>query len=525
MNPKYGSRVEGPTSDQPSQSKPAKTLHESPPPQPDEERAYVREESDPEAAFRAHVARLSKKLKPLLIESPHAGTQSVTDRTGLEAERGPPGLSAEQNQQELTEKAKAASTEARELKAQLDAAEQRIADLTAETEASRASSMARSSTPGPASPEPPRSEPKASPGFLRPSSVNYMDPKATSQLLRQTTARRKRRGRVILVAGLAVPLVALLIWGAVTVIQPAGNEQIPPTTEASDPMDGSGSADGGQSPIQPENAALLLEPTTGKLAVGGAVPLTDVENLTAAQLQIARLSAAVEASDIMIRRLRDELVVARQQAETARQTTPTEPNLLSEKQQRELMLAAIVPSARVVALQRELERERQRISDLSNAVGSAEDASAKLRGELSARPQEAAAPEPSTGSEATAPSDQIPVADQKDPDQVQNAEISSDPVTSEPDAASPAIDSVTNWVQLGGFKNPDNASTVWLNLRRSQSDLLGHLHHEIRQIYREGQDAIYLLQVGPLMNTTDAKTLCHILAEQKVRCLAIERSP
>jgi len=159
MIPKYGSRVEGSPRDQPSQSEPAKTPPESTPPQPNEERSYVREESDPGAASRALVA-------------------------------------------------------SHELQAQLEAAEQRIADLTAETEASDSLSMARPSAPGPASPEPPRYEPKASPGFLRRGSGNYRDPSATSQLLRQTTARRKARGRVILVAGLAVPLVALLLWGA-----------------------------------------------------------------------------------------------------------------------------------------------------------------------------------------------------------------------------------------------------------------------------------------------------------------------
>ncbi len=98
------------------------------------------------------------------------------------------------------------------------------------------------------------------------------------------------------------------------------------------------------------------------------------------------------------------------------------------------MLAATVSSARVAALQRELERARQQIADLSKAVRSSEVESAKLREELSARPKDAAAPRPSTGREATAPSDQDPVADQKDPDQVQNAEISSGPVTSETDA-------------------------------------------------------------------------------------------
>ena len=354
------------------------------------------DESDPEAAFQAQVARMSEKLKTLWDESPDASKQSMTDQQGLEAGSGQTGTS---NQQELIEGAAAA--EARELKAQLQVAEQRIADLTADAEATRASLMARPRAPLPASPESPRHGPKASTGPEQRGSESYRDPSATSQLLRQTTARRKVRGRIILVAGLAVPLVALLFWGVVTMTQFASKEQIPLPAETADPMADPGAADGGQPP---------------------------------AQHQIARLTAAVKASDAIIGRLRDELVVARQEVETAHPTTPAEPNLVGEKQQRELMLAATVSSARVVALQRELERERQRIADLSKAVESAEDESAKLRDELSDRQQEAAGPQPSTGPEATTQSDQIPVADQMNPDQVQNAGISSGPVTSETDA-------------------------------------------------------------------------------------------
>ena len=55
--------------DKPSQSEPTETPPEATLPQPSEERSYVREESDPEVAFRAHVARLNEKLKPLLIEN------------------------------------------------------------------------------------------------------------------------------------------------------------------------------------------------------------------------------------------------------------------------------------------------------------------------------------------------------------------------------------------------------------------------------------------------------------------------
>ncbi len=370
-----GGRVEGSPRDKPSQSEPSEISPEATAPQPSEERSYVREESDPEAAYQARVAWMSEKLNTLWDESPDVSRQSVPDQQGLEAGSGQTGTSAEPNQQELIERVDAASAKARELKAQLEVAEQRFADLTAEAEASRASSMARPYGPVPASPEAPFQEPKTSPGFLRRGSENYGDSSATHRMPRQTTARWKGRGRVILVAGLAIPLVALLFWDVETMIQPAGNEQIPPTTETADPMAGSGSADGGQPPVQPETAALSLELATGKLDLEGAVPQADAQALAAAQHQIAHLTASVKA----------------------------------------------------------LETARQRIADLNTAVGSEEEA-AKLREELSARQQEAAAPQQPTGPGATAPSDQNPVADQKGPDQVQNAEISSDSVTSETDA-------------------------------------------------------------------------------------------
>jgi cell division septation protein DedD len=95
----------------------------------------------------------------------------------------------------------------------------------------------------------------------------------------------------------------------------------------------------------------------------------------------------------------------------------------------------------------------------------------------------------------------------------------------QPNAAPPATDSVTSWVQLGAFKNPNNARTVWLKLRRTQSDLLSDLHHEFQRVGQEGRGTLHLLQVGPLMNATDAKTLCHNLAERNVECLAIRRIP
>ncbi len=316
---------------------------------------------------------------------------------GWEAERDPTGPSLEQPQQELTERPAAASAQAAELKVQLEAAERR-------------------------------------------GSVNYRDPQTNSQPLRQTTARQKRRGRAILVAGLAVPLVALFFWGAATVIQFT------------------------------ETAALPFEPAAVQLDLGGA-------DLRQAGLPQAPVGV-------------DPLAIAKQEVETARQTTSAE----AMPQRRELMLAVTASSARMAALRRELKDARQQINDLSQAAAAAEDKAFRLREELAARQQEAAATQLLTGSGATAPSDQIPVTDHKDPDQAQDtedveaapeieeiltaAEISSDPVTSEMDALRDTVSPDDLLLEPGRHVDREvmvTGSVMWL-LRRYwlQSDS-GHM--------------------------------------------------
>ncbi len=312
----------------------------------------------------------------------------------------------EQPQQELTERPAVASAEAAEHKVQLEAAE-------------------------------------------RWDSVNYRDSQTNSQPLRQTTARQKRRGRAILVAGLAVPLVALLLWGAQTLIQ-----------------------------------------------------------LAAAQREMARLSAAVEASDSVIAKLHDEAVIVRQAVESARQTTPAETSAGTGKQLDAALASAIdaeKSTARAQAETMHLRGENTRLTDeLTRTKGivdilrevrqQAEAEVVRLREELAARQQEAAATQAPTGLGATAPSDHIPVADQKDPDQTQDAEdveaapeieeiltaaeFSSDPVTSETNAPRYIVSPDDLLLEPGhhvGREVVVTGSVVWL-LRRYwlQSDS-GHM--------------------------------------------------
>jgi hypothetical protein len=353
--------------------------------------------------------------------------------TDWEAERESTGSSLEQSQQELIKKAALASAEAAELKAQLEAAQRR-------------------------------------------SSVNYNDPQTNRQSLQQVTARQKRRGRVILVAGLAVPLVALLILGTVTMIQFAAKGAIPPSAETADTMAGPGPADGGLPPVQPETAALSLVPATGKLDLGGGVPLADEQDLTAAQG-----------------------LILRQAVESARQTTPAETSARTREQLYAALASAIDAEKSTTRAQADTMRLRggntRPTDEFTRTKAIADEADAvRLTEELAARQQDVVATQAPTGLMATAPSDHLPVADQKDPDRTQNVEdvetapefeeiltaakISSDPVTSETNAPRDMVspdDLLLEPNHHVGHQVMVTGSVIWL-LRRYwlQSDS-GHL--------------------------------------------------
>lgn len=85
--------------------------------------------------------------------------------------------------------------------------------------------------------------------------------------------------------------------------------------------------------------------------------------------------------------------------------------------------------------------------------------------------------------------------------------------------------SVTSWVQLGAFRNPDNARDLWLRLRKTQSDILGDIHHRLQPVDLEDPGTLHLLQIGPLMSATKAKSICHNLAERNVECLVVQQNP
>jgi hypothetical protein len=378
----FGGRLEESRRATPIQSEPAAAPPEATSPQPSEERSYVRQAINPELeAFQTQIASMSERLKVPSFAVPSVSKPSAAGQMGLGSKTRRTGPSPEQIQQELIERAEAASAEARQLRAQLESAAQQITDLTAETEASRASSLARPSAPGPASPNAPRYEPTTGIPTGQHAPANYRDPGATGQLLRQTAKPRKGRGRIILAAGLAASLVALWFWGAETMMQPIGIGQIPPTVETADTLADPGSAVGGQPPSQPETAALSPEPATGRLDLGGAGPQADARDLAAAQHQIARLTASAQASNSLVARLRDELAIARRAVDAARSAPIAETNPKAEKQQRELALAANAEASNLRAALAGAEQKFAALdAQLDAALGAAADADTRTAG-------------------------------------------------------------------------------------------------------------------------------------------------
>jgi hypothetical protein len=232
------------------------------------------------------------------------------------------------------------------------------------------------------------------------------------------------------VAGLAVPLAALLLWGTQTVIQ-----------------------------------------------------------LAAVQREIAGLDAAVEASDSLIAKLRDELVIVRQAVESACKRNATESSVGTHEQLDASLVSAVdakKSEARAQADTLRLRSENTRLTDELTGTKSIAD-EAKVVGsreEFAAGQQEAEVTQPLTGPGATVPSDPSPLADQQDSDQSQAAqdvkaapeieevltavETLSDPVTSKTDSIRDTVSPVDLLPEPGhhvGREVVVTGSVVWL-LRR-----------------------------------------------------------
>jgi len=353
-------------------------------------------ESDPDlAAFQKHIESLSERLQTGPIKLPSADVASSETRPpksqspkarfpdtppsetlpsgtrpDLEAHPGksePRGIS---DRQELIEQAAAAAAEARDLKAQLEAAEQRIRDLSSEKDGARPATSSSGRREGAAETQANRRETDAGSPPGRQAFVGYRGPDAAGQILRQRSRRRTGRARVLLAVGLAVPVIALLLWGAETMFDLAHKQPLSPGLEPVDPVAASGPQGDGPGQVAPD-----LEQRVAQIQTDTAEPAPDQQvgqDRSADRREIARLNAALETSGLVVARLQAELALARQQAESARRAAEAGPgaasDALDERERRDLMLVATEASARADALQRSFEENRRQTAELTKAL-------------------------------------------------------------------------------------------------------------------------------------------------------------
>ena len=264
---------------------------------------------DPDlAAFQSQIADLSARLEAPSFELPVAGKAAETERTDREQKPARP---------EPTERAKPVRAEpprpaqrpeplpepddpwSEDLDDEDFEAERRVSMGEAYS-APLQSTAAAVQAPTPRRPSPPRGQTMRQP-------ANYQDPNAIGQFLRGSTPQPKSHRKLMVAGGVALPVLALVIWGAVSVMQSADQPQSPAMAELSNPSVVQSQAD---------SAWLSAEPNAGTRQTGVAVP----QDLAAARAEIARLSAAVAASDTVVARLMDELALARQAVQSARVT-------------------------------------------------------------------------------------------------------------------------------------------------------------------------------------------------------------
>ncbi len=389
---------------------------------------------DPELeSFQTQIADMSERLKAPGVEYASLEQASAPRQAATAPQSGPAAAPMGQNERALIERAEAASAKARQLKMQLEAAEQRITDLTGSAASHPAGSTAESEGSDPAStpsPAEPRRQPKASVPSERPVAAGYRDSSATVKLLLQGT-RRKGRGRTMLVTGLAVPMAALVLWGGLQVIQLASNEPIPPPTFGSpagqapavvvSETDGPGAEQrdiGGDDPGRPgepwsagetkptvaeltaarhrleaamESAAAEAGPSRKELILAIEIARAQAalyqQDLDAARERLARSEAEAQTANARADLLTKELIDTRQRHLAAAEIAVADDN----NARRQLARDALAASKRADSLERDLDAARRRISGLQAQLGAARSETATLTQQLAQLRKEHAA--------------------------------------------------------------------------------------------------------------------------------------
>ena len=74
-------------------------------------------------------------------------------------------------------------------------------------------------------------------------------------------------------------------------------------------------------------------------------------------------------------------------------------------------------------------------------------------------------------------------------------------------------------IQLGAFRVPENARTVWQKLQQENAALLGDLRPRIDVVDGGASGELHLLRAGPIMTIELARSICNQLLDRAIDCL------
>lgn len=77
-------------------------------------------------------------------------------------------------------------------------------------------------------------------------------------------------------------------------------------------------------------------------------------------------------------------------------------------------------------------------------------------------------------------------------------------------------------VQLGAFRVPENARSVWNQVLHDNAELLGDFQPSLDVVDRGELGTLHLLRVSPIMNLKLARSICDELRHRSVDCMVVE---
>jgi hypothetical protein len=77
------------------------------------------------------------------------------------------------------------------------------------------------------------------------------------------------------------------------------------------------------------------------------------------------------------------------------------------------------------------------------------------------------------------------------------------------------------YIQLAAYLDQGRAEHAWMDFERKHEDVLGGLPYRVAKVERDGSEAVYRLQAGPLPDAVEAETICGLLKERDAECFLV----